>query len=262
MFAERPLSAQELRDALAIDQGSGCTSTSELRAHEGWADTIDDFEKYVKHISRGLVHFQSRDIWEQYVPDGGDSDREAQLIHQSVADFLMDSFLGNIVHGQDAFPSQAAAGHFQISRSCLRYLALEEVLEGAQLVRGTLSSRFPPAPYAVRFLFEYIQKAEKEGIIQSNLLFILQWTRKSATMRKLERIWRTLDPNSAHTPRGWPFVEVTALHVLAASASKSAADLILKTGYDEVDSRDPDGNTPLMLVPVSSNNILCKNHCS
>ncbi|KAF2728203.1 hypothetical protein EJ04DRAFT_393942, partial [Polyplosphaeria fusca] len=248
IFAERPLSAQELRSALAIDQDSGCTSISKLRAHEGWADTLDDFERYVKDISKGLVHFQSRDIWEQYVPGGEDSDREAQLIHQSVADFLMNSFLSNIDHGQDVFPSHAAAGHFQISRSCLRYLTLDEVLGGAQLPRGILSSRFPLAPYAVRFLFEHIQKVEKEGIIQSDLLSILQWTPKSAIMRKLEGVWRTLDPNSAHTPQGWPFVEATALHVLAASGSKSAVDLTLKTNYDEVDSTDSDGNTPLMLA--------------
>jgi len=250
LFAERPLSAQELRDALAIDTESGCTSVSELRAHEGWSDTLEDFERYVKHISKGLIHFQSRDVWEQYVPGGEDSDREAQLIHQSVADFLMDTFFDNVIHCPEVFPSQAAAGHFQISRSCLRYLTMTEVLEGAQQPRGILSSEFPLAPYAVQFLFEHVRKAEQEGIIQSDLLSVLQWTAKSATIRKLAVIWRTMDPGSAHTPLGWPFVEATAMHVLIAFGSRSAVDFYLKTSYEEADGRDSDGNTPLMLALI------------
>lgn len=94
LFAERPLSAQELRDALAADQGMSYTSILDLRAHECWSDTLAGFERYVKHISRGMIYFQSRELWEQCVLDGEDSYLEAQLIYQSVADYLLDKFLG------------------------------------------------------------------------------------------------------------------------------------------------------------------------
>jgi ankyrin repeat protein len=248
LFAERPLSAQELRDALAADKDMNYRTVSDLRAYEGWSDTLADFERHVKHISRGLIRFQSRDMWEQYDIDGEDSDREAQLIHQSVADFLMDSFVNIFNDSLPTVRSLAGSSHLQISRSCLRYMTLEDILESAHLSRGVLSSRFPLAPYAVRFLFAHIKKVEKEGIVQSDLLSVTQWTPNSETMRKLATLWRILDPDSVHTPLGWPFVAATALHVSVAFGSVSAVDLRLGSGCGEIESRDADGNTPLMLA--------------
>jgi ankyrin repeat protein len=247
-FAERPLSAQELRDALATDQDMSHRSISDLHAYEGWSNSLDDFERHVKHISRGLIRFQSREMWEQYEPNGEDSDREAQLIHQSVADFLTDQFSNSVRNHVPTIQSSAGPSHFQISRSCLRYMTLEEILENAHLPRGTLSSMFPLAPYAVRFLFAHIQKVEEEGITQSDLLSVLRWRPGSELMRKLARLWRTLDPDSVHTPLGWPFVKATALHVLVAFGSMSAVNVFFESGCDETDSRDADRNTPLMLA--------------
>jgi ankyrin repeat protein/predicted ATPase len=247
LFAERPLSAQELRHALATDKEMYYRSIHDLRSYEGWSDTMDDFENHVKYISRGLVRFQSREIWERYEPNGEDSDREAQLIHQSVADFLMHES-GNIF-GNHLPTAQSFAGssHLQISRSCLRYMTLDDILESTHLPRGTLSSRFPLAPYVVRFLFVHIMKVEQKGIIQSDLLSVLQWAPNSEIMRKLLALWRTLDPDSVHKPLGWPFVGATALHVLVAFGSMSAVNMLLDSGCDEIYSKDATGNTPLML---------------
>ncbi|KAL1632717.1 hypothetical protein SLS56_003414 [Neofusicoccum ribis] len=74
LFAERPLSAQELREALATNEGMTCTTICELRKHEDWATSSEEFERRVKYLSRGLVEFQTREIWEQYEPGGEDSD--------------------------------------------------------------------------------------------------------------------------------------------------------------------------------------------
>ncbi|KAL1604867.1 hypothetical protein SLS60_004407 [Paraconiothyrium brasiliense] len=232
-FAERPLSAQELRDALATDQDMSHNSILDLRAYEGWSDSLADFERHVKHISRGLIRFQSRELWEQYDPDGEDSDREAQLIHQSVADFLLDKFFKEAGNHSSTNRSSAASGHFEISRSCLRYMVLKDILDAAHLPRGTLSSRFPLAPYAVRFLFVHIHNVEKEGIVQSDLASVMQWASSSETMSKLATLWRALDPDSAHTPLG------LALHW---------GDSFARLGCEEIDSRDANLNTPLMLA--------------
>jgi ankyrin repeat protein len=247
-YAERPLSAQELRDALATDKDMSHKSILDLRAYEGWSDSLIDFERYVKHISRGLIRFQSREMWEQYEPHGEDSDREAQLIHQSVADFLTDKFDNSVRDHEPTIQSSAGAGHLEISRSCLRYMTLEGVLDGAHQPRGTVSSNFPLAPYAVRFLFAHIQKVEQEGILQTDLISVMQWAPNSKTMRKLAALWKTLDPDSVRTPLGWPFIGATTLHVLVAFGSMSAINMLLKSGCDELDSRDADGNTPLMLA--------------
>lgn len=248
LYAERPLSAQELREALATDADMSYSSVSRLRTHEGWSNTLADFERHVKHISRGLVQFQTREIWEQYDPDGEDSDREAQLIHQSVADYLSDRFLLDIAQSQHVLESQAGAGHFQISRSCLKYLTLREVLEATELPRGILSSRFPLAPYATRYLFEHIHKVELEGVPQHDLLSVIQWAPQSNSMKQLADLLRVLDPNSAHTPLGWPFAGATAFHVLAAFGSKSALDVALNESEGTIDGRDSHMNTPLLLA--------------
>ncbi|CAN9183856.1 unnamed protein product [Alternaria alternata] len=248
LFAQRPLSAQELRDALAADKDMSHRTVRDLRAYEGWSDTLADFERYVKHISRGLVHFQSREMWEQYDPHGEDSDREALLIHQSVADFLMQEYVNIFGNHKPTAQSLAGSSHLQISRSCLRYMTLDDILDSAHLSRGVLSSRFPLAPYAVRFLFAHIQKVEQEGITQSDLLSVMQWTPNSETMRKLATVWRTLDLDSVNTPLGWPFFEATALHVLVAFGSMSAVNIFLESGCDEVESKDANENTSLMLA--------------
>ena len=248
LFAERPLSAQELRDALAADKDMSHRTVRDLRAYEGWSDTLADFERHVKHISRGLIRFQSREMWEQYDIHGEDSDREAQLIHQSVADFLTDEFVKIFGNHLPTAQSLAGSSHLQISRSCLRYMTLVDILEDAPLPRGILSSKYPLAPYAVRFLFAHIKKVEQEGIPQSDLLSVTQWTPKSETMHKLATLWRALDPDSVHTPLGWPFVRATALHVSVAFGSMSAVDVLLESGREEIESRDADGNTPLMLA--------------
>ncbi|KAF2632352.1 ankyrin, partial [Macroventuria anomochaeta] len=249
LFAERPLSAQELREALVTEPDMSCTSISELRDHDSWSDTLDAFERHVKHLSKGLVEFQTREFWELYDPEGEDWNREAQLIHQSVADFLLEKFLAPNSMGDPRIPtSLGGAGHFRISRSCLRYLTLKEVLNEAQSPRAALSSKYTLAPYAVRYAFQHIRKVEQAGIIQDDLLSAMQWASRSEITRKLAQLWRTLDPDSAHTPLGWPFEGATALHVLAACGSKTACSTVLNIGLGEVDRKDANGNTPLMLA--------------
>lgn len=248
LFAERPLSAQELRDALSADQSMTYTSILDLQAHEGWSDTLDGFERYIKHVSKGLVMFKRREFWEQYVRDGEDSDLEAQLIHQSVADYLHDRYFQSPNKSWPESWTPAGAGQFQISRSCIRYMRLKDLLESANSQRGDISARFPLAPYAVRFLFVHIQKAEQEGIVQSDLLTTLQWTPSSLMLQKLAILWRNLDPDSAHTPLGWPFLEATALHVLVAFGSTSAIKVIFQSSPNGNTGTDARGNTPLIIA--------------
>ncbi|KAJ5802464.1 uncharacterized protein N7503_004914 [Penicillium pulvis] len=246
LFSERPLSAHELRDALSIEMDM--ESGTQLRSHSSWSDTLDRFEVHVRHISKGLVEFRTREIWEQYEPGEEDSDREAQVIHQSVADFLLHNFLGCAVRDQYSSQSVIGAGHFHISRSCLRYITLDGVLEGARrLSRNQLFQKFQLIPYAIRFLFQHIKEVELQNIPQPDLLSLIYWHQKSR-LQEIARFWRVSDPDSVYTPRGWPFVEATALHVLITFGSKSAFDDLLEKDDVEVDGRDIDGNTPLLLA--------------
>lgn len=127
-------------------------------------------------------------------------------------------------------------------------MILEDILEDATLPKGTISSKYLLAPYAVRFLFTHIKKVEQEGIPQYDLLSAMQWKSNSEAMRKLATLWRTRDPNSVHMPLGWPFIQATALHVSVAFGSISAVNMILESGFKGFEKRDADGNTPLMLA--------------
>jgi ankyrin repeat protein len=241
LFTARPLSAQELRDALSIDKDMQCNT--KIRKHSSWSDTLPEFARHVKHLSRGLIEFQTRDVWEQYGPDGEDPDREAQFIHQSVADYLLENFLSHFGVSQ----SSVAAGHFQISRSCLRYMTLDEVQEEAQRRPGKLRIRFQLVPYAVRFLLHHIRMVEEQGIAQSDLLSLVQLG-PLPNMQRIGSVWRVSDPDGIYAPLGWPFVEATPLHVLVAFGSKSAFDEFLQKDNLQLDGRDAEGNTPLLLA--------------
>ncbi|RDA88261.1 hypothetical protein CP532_0314 [Ophiocordyceps camponoti-leonardi (nom. inval.)] len=253
LFARRPLCAQELREALATDMNmTTCTTVNELRTHDCWIESVARFETYIKHISRGLVEFKTRDEGEQINEPGGESwEREAQFIHQSVADYVLETFLGQIGQGrrQSTKSERGGAGHGEILTSCLYYMRLKEVLEGPiSLSRDELLARYPLLLYAASSLFHHVQEVEQEGSAQPDLLSLIQWRKDSKTLGTFAGLWKVLDPHGLHAPLGWPFVEATPLHALVPFGSKKAVIDLLKQGNVDVNGRDDDGNTPLLLA--------------
>ncbi|EXM21692.1 hypothetical protein FOTG_10619 [Fusarium oxysporum f. sp. vasinfectum 25433] len=246
LFACRPLSAQELRDALATDKDMTCTTISQLRSQGNWSDGVSQFEKRVRHISRGLVEFQDRDVYEQYERGGEEWSREAQFIHQSAADFVAQRFF--IHGGEGSIPrSPSATAHYEISRSFLRYLTLDEVLHGSHLSREKLSAGFPLMPYGVAFLLVHIILVEEENIPQDDLVALIKWD-QSRRLKMLASIWRIMDPESTHAPRGWPFVGATVLHLAIGFGSRTLLRSVLRTENAALDVQDSEGNTPLHLA--------------
>ncbi|KAF5702550.1 ankyrin protein 3 [Fusarium globosum] len=245
-YAKRPLSAQELREALATDKHMPYTTVSELRSHGNWSDSVSQFEMRVRHISRGLVEFQNRDVYEQYEPGGEEWSREAQFIHQSAADFVAHKFL---IHSDEGSPSKSPSGvgHYEISRSFLKYLTLEEILNANDLSREKLSATFPLMPYGVTFLLNHVRGVEEEAICQADLVPLIYWNQKER-LGMLARIWRIMDPEGTHAPRGWPFPDASVLHLAIAFGSASLLDTLLQWNSSHLDTKDLEGNTPLQLA--------------
>ena len=246
IFARRPLSSQELREALATDADTSYSSVIELRRHQEWSETLQDFERHVTFISKGLVEFKSRDIWEQWE----ESDHKAQLIHQSVADFLVKDFL------VDCERKSAHAGHYMISRSCLRYLTLEDILSQGHDQRDKMSAAFPLGPYAVRYVFDHMKVAGEAGLIHPDFLSAIKWAPQSEIIRQLANVWKILNPDNLGTPSGWPFIAVTELHVFAALGSKSAFLASLRSHTRALHRRDLNENTPLHIALINEHNDL------
>ncbi|KAG5817572.1 hypothetical protein H9Q74_010505 [Fusarium xylarioides] len=246
VYAKRPLSAQELREALSTDKDMPYTTISELRSHGNWSDCVSQFEMRVRHISRGLVEFQNRDVYEQYEPGGEEWSREAQFIHQSAADFVAQKFLTTIDEGSPSRPP-GGAGHYEISRSFLKYLTLEEILNANGLSREKLSATFPLMPYGVAFLLHHVRGVEQGAISQTDLITLIQWNQKER-LGMLARIWRIMDPEGTHAPRGWPFPEACVLHLVIAFGSASLLDTLLQRESSHLDTEDLKGNNPLQLA--------------
>ncbi|KAG4261421.1 hypothetical protein FPRO04_10571 [Fusarium proliferatum] len=246
VYAKRPLSAQELREALTTDKDMPYTTVSELRSHGNWSDSVSQFEMRVRHISRGLVEFQNRDVYEQYEPGGEEWSREAQFIHQSAADFVAHKFL---IHSDEGSPSKSPSGvgHYEISRSFLKYLTLEEILNANDLSREKLSATFPLMPYGVAFLLNHVRAVEEEAICQADLVPLIYWNQKER-LKMLARTWRIMDPEGTHAPRGWPFPDASVLHLAIAFGSASLLDTLLQWNSSQLDTKDPEGNTPLQLA--------------
>lgn len=248
LFAGRPLVAQELREALVTDRNMTCATVSDLRRHRDWNNTVEGFERRVKYLSRGLMEFQTREVWEQYEPHGEDFNREAQFIHQSVPEFLQEGNMSRMGVYSITIPLLAGPCHFQLAISCIKYLMLNELLAETTASRGPFSAKFPLAPYAVYFFFHHIQEAETHGLSHLDLLSLVRWSPQSEVVGKLAKIWRILNPNYTRTPKGWPFLGATALHVLVSLGSMSAFKDYLQGDGIEVDGKDSEGNSPLLLA--------------
>ena len=173
-FAERPLSLRELQHALAIDAETPCHSITTLLESADYIETEDSMERRVKDLSRGLAEVKQSKYYRQ---------RVVQLIHQSVNDYLVEIGLKVL---QASIGGQAAlSAHFQLSRSCIRYLAIalrpDRTLDECDYENEDPfdESSFPLLRYAASFWIPHVQRVEMSGISQTDLLQLLDWPSNS-----------------------------------------------------------------------------------
>ena len=191
-FALRPLSLEELRYAMVVDITNDFASLEDCQGSVDFAENDEQMEKTVNSLSGGLaetVNLQSR--------------RTVRFIHQSVKDYLTGgglqkldtSFFHDVNHylSQSHLPTldTSFAGnlvglaHFRISRSCVKYLTLEEVVDEIKRItgypresrsldwEGTINC-FPFLDYTVKWV-SHAEIVEKLQIPQSDLLHLSRW---------------------------------------------------------------------------------------
>src|SRR5438045_5530725 len=100
---------------MAVDADAPYKSLAECRNTLGYAETDAKMECRLKDLCKGLAEVKQHE--NEYI---------AQFIHQSVNDFLISDglrILDNSLESKDI----TGCIHFRLSRSCLKYIAMEEV---------------------------------------------------------------------------------------------------------------------------------------
>jgi ankyrin repeat protein len=240
-FAERPLTITELRFAWVVDEKSPYSCIRDCTSSTEYAEDDDEMEKRLKTLSGGLAEIKRHGKF-----------RIAQLIHQSVNDYLVPGGLERLSHNcsHDPGSSMIGAAQFRLSRSCINYLKMTEIqswketkgveINGYEMESLELQSCFPFLRYSAAYWLFHAQKAEKEGVGQQDLLELLQWQSSNFVQK-----WCHLNELAARVPSDDPkcYTEwYTSLFHVAAKYNLKSALAAMLSGPEETKIDTPDNH--------------------
>ena len=232
-LAERPLSLTELRFAMACDDSSIQPLRYSCQDSEDFIEDNDQMEKRIVSLSGGLAEVKHHE--EKYT---------VQFIHQSVNDFL--TAAGFRYLDPAASEDLVGLGHHRLSRSCINYLKLGEVLREDRMWNKQTTFRephpfvqeLPFVEYATKSWFLHAEKAESRGISQKEL--VQQFKFPQQVFGTWIKICRAIDMYSYKCP-----VEGSVLlHVASSSNLQSIVRYLLENGVS-IEEEDNSGNRAL-----------------
>ncbi|RDW73350.1 hypothetical protein BP6252_07257 [Coleophoma cylindrospora] len=253
LFATRPLSLDELRFATAITPTLQYTSLQQCRDEGILIDNNNDFERRVRKMTRGLAEVRDQ---------AGKS--TVQFIHQSVNDFLVETGLQILyMDNWQSFDLARGKAHYHLSRSCIRYIDMEEMAYFDNVELATPHSRsweqeteFPFLQYATNSWVAHTAKEEESGIIQEDLLHYFRWPSNDLIHRwaKIINLFKPLQFD--YVPR-----KLTLLHIMSRYGLKTPLLSVFKTaGYTnvDIDLKDQDGRSPLSWAAENGHEAVIK----
>ncbi|OBT60680.1 hypothetical protein VE03_09999 [Pseudogymnoascus sp. 23342-1-I1] len=234
-LADVPLSVTELRFAIASDDLYIHPARGSCKEAKDFVDTDARMERLITSLSGGLVEVKHHM-----------SKTTVQFIHQSVNDFLLSGGLKELASSTDDIIGQSQG---RLSKSCINYLRLEEVLVGGSELadhkrfdRTNVSSRLENLPflkYATRFWFLHAEKAESFGISQHDLVQQLG-SPPGPAFQTWVKIYRTIYPYYAKCPQ----LGSTLLHIASSSNLGSVVQILLRDNVN-INGKDDAGNRAL-----------------
>ena len=253
-FAFRPLTLQELREAIALDIHSSHASLKESRTFGQYAETDEEMERRVLSLSQGLAEVGTHH-----------SRRIVQLVHQSVMDFLLqDGFrlFDELLPDNHLNGSVIARGHFWISRACIKYLSMKEATSlpfpcSDSDDEELHPERFPLIDYAASYWIAHAQIVEQENVLQGDLVALLQPT--PSTVAALQEVSGVI--TNLITRRIFDFTPgMTLIHIASSFDLSSVVSCILKRDARnaEIKARDELGRTPLHCAAVAGHEAIVK----
>ncbi|KAK4070988.1 uncharacterized protein Triagg1_6355 [Trichoderma aggressivum f. europaeum] len=245
-FAKRPLSVSELRWAMAIN-----AEYSSLNACQNANDYIPDdsrMKKQIVKLSQGLAE----------VTMGPNP--IVQFIHQSVKDFFTDKGLsklvGKIVGGSISRDTAIGRSHLELSKSCIQYFAMEEIVQFTSYEKQNLYGDYPFLHYAISSWMTHLKESENYTIAPEGILELFGWPEDD-----LSDIWTELYNEMDEDSDGCPIDNIHLDHVAARYDLKGVMNAILQSdGMTAigVDTPNGDGMTPLALAAQSGHEAMVK----
>jgi ankyrin repeat protein len=238
-FAQEPLSLEELRIATVIDMNTPYRSIRECQEDEQYADTDEEMASRVLDLSKGLAEVKEYN-----------GKRVAQLNHQSVKDYVIEGGLQILTKLSSG--SAAGRAHFQLSRSCIRYINMDEIMTCRVKPTGAfngedrlkqirdLEGNFPFLRYAVKSWVLHAQGVERERLSQEDLLSYFH-----EPSRKLMQHWIDIERTLDRLAETRSYSGSTLLHVASRFNLHSVVEVFLS--LDEIDANPEDdlGMSPL-----------------
>ncbi|KAH7109509.1 hypothetical protein EDB81DRAFT_849326 [Dactylonectria macrodidyma] len=251
-FATRPLSLEELRWAMIVDHDCSHKSLQQCETAADFPSDSDIVERRLKTLSRGLA---------EAVPSS--NTQVVQFIHQSVKDFFVKNGLSALHRNVKLTEVETAKvdfvvgmAHYQLSRTCIRYLAMDEIARPTTRDRGGLTSEFPLLNYVTTSWLSHVKESETRKVSQDDLLDYFNWP-SEALVQLWVRVYGIISPYSDNCPpKGTSMVHIVSryqligpLRVILQRADRGKAD---------VDARDEDGRTPLWLAAKKGHEAVVK----
>ncbi|RKL08731.1 hypothetical protein BFJ70_g16744 [Fusarium oxysporum] len=241
-FATRPLSLDELQWAMLVDADCPHRSLYECQTAGDYTSDDDGMKRRVQTLSRGLAEVTS-------------DAKVVQFIHQSVKDFFVEKGLSAL--DESAKPDFVVGiAHRRLSRTCIRYLAMEEIGRSASHEPYRLKSKFPFLHYATTSWVAHMKQSDARGVPQEDLLKYFAGP-LNALVERWVPIYRIIEEYSDDCPP-----EGTSLiHIMSRYGVAGALWAILKKADQigiNINAKDSNGRTPLALAAAAGHEAIVR----
>ncbi|RKK67486.1 hypothetical protein BFJ69_g14454 [Fusarium oxysporum] len=228
-FAVQPLSLDELRWAMIVDADRPYKSLQECKNTKDYILDSGRMKRRVQALSRGLVEVTS-------------DAKVVQFIHQSVKDFFIEKGLSALDETSNPnFLFETA--HHRLSRTCIRYLAMEEIGSSISYEPDLLKLEFPFLHYATTSWVVHTKQSDVRSVPQEDLLEY--FTGPSNTL--MER-WVCIYGILGRFSNNCPPKGANLVHILSMYGVAGALWTILERADQvgiNIDGKDLSGRTPL-----------------
>lgn len=184
-FARRPLSIAELRYAIMLDPGMEENSIKKIHENPNFREEQTDVINAVIYLSKGLAKIVDRASFYYGPPRPKRAcDREVHFIHDCVREFLLDRGFESL-RKSSGNEDAASSGHFYLSRSCIKYLTMEECIRYLTMKKRSVRaskeeeerevSSFPLLRYAATSWIFHTEQVESANKPQDDLPELFHW---------------------------------------------------------------------------------------